>query len=105
MEVLERPACSTDLRHIQNLCGIIVHCLYRYGKHYESRKQCKNGILEQWATIEQQTLVYIARTLPNRISIVLQVWGSKKSTEQGTWASISADLQLLSVHVLYLKAR
>lgn len=78
VEALEWPPCSHDLNLIATLWCIIVSRVYRYEKLYEIKEQIINEILEQWATIKQQTLVNLPRSLPNRIAKVLQVRGKQK---------------------------
>lgn len=77
VELLERPSCLHDLSPAESLYGIILRHAYGHGKHYESKEPFMNRILGQSATIEQRTLVNLARSLPNRIAAALQVRGKQ----------------------------
>lgn len=75
LEMLAWPACSPALNRVEKFWCIIVSGRYRHRKHYDSKKQLMNGILEQGVIIGQHKLVKPARSLPSPIAAALQVQG------------------------------
>ena len=66
IRLLDHPACSPDLSHIENLWGLIVANVYERGRPYSAISELKNVILNAWekiSSVQLQKLVCLVEFL------------------------------------------
>ena len=44
MQVMEWPACSSDLNPIENVCSLLLRSVYESGHQYDTEKDLKEAI-------------------------------------------------------------
>lgn len=77
MVPLPWPACSPDCNPIENLWGIMVRHVYDNGRQFQTVDELKNAIQAAWNSIEPTTLQGLSRSMPNRLTELLQNNGGK----------------------------
>ena len=48
IRLLDHPACSSDLKPIEILWGLIIAKVYEGGRQYSAISELKNAILDAW---------------------------------------------------------
>lgn len=76
IEVMEWPACSSDLNPIENLWGILVRTVYRENRQYDNVEQLKASIINAYDAIEMSLLARLAGSMPSRIFDVIKNKGN-----------------------------
>ena len=69
--VLDWPAYSPDLNHIENLWGIISRKVYEAGKHFLTITKLQSAIAREWEAIPESILKNLVNSMPNRIAQVI----------------------------------
>lgn len=68
---LDWPACSPDLNPIENVWGLLSQKVFKHGRRYESVKQLKQVLTEEWAKIDVHDLRKYIETMPGRLQEVI----------------------------------
>lgn len=69
--VLDWPALSPDLNPIENLWGILSNNIYKNGTTFDTMKELKTAITDEWAKIPQENMHSLINSLPSRLNEVI----------------------------------
>lgn len=69
--LLEWPAVSPDLNPVENLWSILSQQVYKNGRQFDTLKDLKEAIKEEWAKIDDSTLHSLINSMPFRLSQVV----------------------------------
>lgn len=75
ISVLPWPARSPDLNIIENLWGILVRRVYARGRQFANVAELQEAIEDSWATIDQELISKLFRSLPRRMLAVIAANG------------------------------
>ena len=78
MDVMRWQAKSPDLSIIENLWGILSRAVYKNGRHFERLEDLMECIDEEWGKIRVDYLKKLYRSIPKRLTQVLER-GRKKT--------------------------
>lgn len=71
IEYLDWPARSPDLNPIENLWGLLSNNVYKNGRQFETAKDLKKAIQEEWSKIDESTLQNLILSMPRRLNEVI----------------------------------
>lgn len=75
VNTLSWPARSPDLNIIENLWGLLVRRVYCNARQFGNEQDLKEAIEEAWATIDQESISRLFRSLTRRMLAVIEVKG------------------------------
>lgn len=70
LPLLDWPAKSPDLNPIEDLWGILSAKVFRNGRQFESAKELKSAIVQEWGLINPLTLKSLVDSMPHRLNMV-----------------------------------
>jgi len=75
VNVLDWPACSPDLKPIENIWGILAWRVYEKNKKFDIVTILKNEILKQWSLLDHNILKNLINSMPKRLFEVAKAQG------------------------------
>lgn len=74
--VLEWPACSPDLNPIENVWGLLSRKVYCQGRKYDTVKELKLAIQDEWSKLDPNELKSFITSMPKRLQEVISKKGN-----------------------------
>lgn len=68
--VLEWPAVSPDLNPIEDLWGMLSAAVYKNGQQFDTLKELKRALQEEWQKIPENKLKALVNSMPRRLTQV-----------------------------------
>jgi hypothetical protein len=69
--VVDWPACSPDLNVIENVWGILARRVYANNRQFANVKELKTEILRCWDEVDNNILIKLINSVPNRLFQVI----------------------------------
>lgn len=70
--LLEWPALSPDLNPIENVWGLLAQQVFQHGRRYDTVRQLKDAIIQEWNKIDQIRLQSYIESMPKRLEEVIK---------------------------------
>lgn len=77
--VLPWPACSPDLNPIENVWGLLSQKVYAHGRQFQSVRELKQSLTEEWNNLEPDILKSLIDSMPRRLQHVIIAKGDNSN--------------------------